>query len=420
MENKEIREFMTKTRLERASIISALIIMSVLVFLNLGNRFFWLDEADTAVLGKRVYQFGYPRAWDGNNIITAANGNDFNEHFIHLRYPWLQFYIAALGQNFGGSSFSVRFIFALIGVMSCLPLYLLANILIGNRKVAHLAMWLYVLSVPVILYIRQVRYYSPSLLLIILIYLFYLKFIDKPKLIYLIAYTISAVLLFNTFLVFFFVTMFVIYSCYLLFDRSINNIKRFAISTCIIIALTLPVFGYYENFLHEINSLREGFVGWYYFVIQILGYIWQLHAYFFPFLILELILLILCFQDKKRKKTPQTEKIKNMRQVWLLLAPVIFTLLSISSLTAIYGTRFLISSLPLVYIICALLIYNIFVRDYVIGVTLTILIVFTNVLNISPYLAIKYTKLDTKYFESFIKPPVPFFSYQFNHIRFIH
>ena len=45
---------------------------AALLLANLGNGCLWQDEAETAVLGKNILRFGYPRAFDGVNRLNPS------------------------------------------------------------------------------------------------------------------------------------------------------------------------------------------------------------------------------------------------------------------------------------------------------------------------------------------------------------
>ncbi|MBU4342578.1 MAG: hypothetical protein KKG21_01055, partial [Candidatus Omnitrophica bacterium] len=42
-----------------------------LIFKNLSNNYLWQDEAESAVYGRNIIKYGYPRAFDGTNLLKA-------------------------------------------------------------------------------------------------------------------------------------------------------------------------------------------------------------------------------------------------------------------------------------------------------------------------------------------------------------
>ncbi len=391
-------------------LIFMLFIMAILAFANLGNRFMYLDEAETALLGKNILTYGYPRAWDGNFLITAANGNDFDQNFVFIRYPWLQYYIAAFGQILGNTNFCVRFWFVILGVISIIPLYRLALNFTERRQTALIAAALYSLSIPVLIYVRSVRYYSPSLLFTILTYLFYLKFIKTPSYKNSIYFSIVSILLFHSFHAFFFITMAVMILCYIIFDFSKENIKKFIISLIIITLFTLPPFIYYYSHITYLGTTREGFQGLYLFLLQLPGYFWIMHVNFFP--VIPLLSIIVIIKVSKRlfspKKRSNLMPLKN-RIRWLLIGPIIIDIIFVSLFSIYFADRFLIACIPSCFILSAVLICKIIDYDKIFGFILAILLIFTNILHISPYIGVKALNSNTKLVESVIKPPLQYF-----------
>src|SRR5262249_32840756 len=60
----------------------------------------------------------------------------------------------------GESTFAARLPFALLGLLAVASVYPLALVLFHDRRVAVLAMAFLALSVPIVLHVRQCRYYS--------------------------------------------------------------------------------------------------------------------------------------------------------------------------------------------------------------------------------------------------------------------
>ncbi|MGB2661903.1 MAG: glycosyltransferase family 39 protein, partial [Candidatus Omnitrophota bacterium] len=153
---------------------------AILIFVNLGNQFLWQDEAETAQLGKNILEYGYPKAFDGKNLVNPTIRTGFGENYAWKYHPWGQFYITALSFLFlGASTFAARLPFAVIGVVNVLMLYLLAYRLTRERFTANCAALLMAFSVPYLLLMRQCRYYAPAVFLVLFILFFYSKFREK-------------------------------------------------------------------------------------------------------------------------------------------------------------------------------------------------------------------------------------------------
>lgn len=393
-------------------LILLLLVMAALAFANLGNRYMYLDEVNTALMGENVLTYGYPRAWDGNYLITSANGNDFDKSFTFISYPWVQYYIAAFAQVFGNSNFCLRFWYVVLGIISVIPFYYLSLGYTKKRHTALIAALFYSLSVPVILYIRTVRYYSPSLLLIILAYFLYHKYIENPSYKYSILFSLACILLFHTFHVFFFITMAVILLCFFIFDYNKQNLKKFIISVITITLFTLPFFIYYYSFIMSLGTTREGFQGLDYFLAQLPGYFWLLHVNFFPVIALAGIYAFVSTTKNlcsKKKQIENDSKNLKMRVRWLLAGPIIINILVVSLFSGYYADRFLIACVPACFILSAYLACKIMGCDKILGFTVVFLLVFTNILNISPYMGLKLLNIDAGKVDAIIKPPVPYF-----------
>ena len=134
---------------------------AVLIFANLGDRYLWDDEAETALLAQRVLRFGVPIAWDGRDLISQRCGTDYDANYLWRETPWLQFYVTALSfKLFGAGTLSARLLFGVLGVLSILSLYVLGVALFRDRALALLASAFLTLSVPFLLHVRQARYYA--------------------------------------------------------------------------------------------------------------------------------------------------------------------------------------------------------------------------------------------------------------------
>lgn len=121
----------------------------------------WKDEAYTAEVGNNVLQYGYPRAWNGQNMMTGSAGNDFNHHFAIINQGWLQFYIAAISiKLLGKNTLAARFPFALFGMLTLVVIWFLAKQIYHKKNIANLTVFYCCCYIPFLLYVRQVRYYS--------------------------------------------------------------------------------------------------------------------------------------------------------------------------------------------------------------------------------------------------------------------
>lgn len=402
------------------------IIMMVLSLSNLANRYLWYDEAHTALMGRNVLEYGVPKVWNGEYLITTSNGNDFNDSLIIVKDGWVQYYLAALAELLS-PLFNVRVCFVVFGIAGAFVLYYLSKELYKKESISILTMALYCLSIPIILYIRQVRYYSPSIFFILLTLHFYLKAIRLNKTKHWVGFTFSAIFLYHSLYMFFIVVLLAISLRYGIYDRAKNNIFKLIASYSFIFLGTFPFFLYNQIFLSNIGDKRSSFQGIENILLQVPGYLWQLNTYFFPFLPLFFICIIIWIKKKITYHYSNTDishddiKIKQKhvfinRSSFFLVSIIVINVSVVSAFSLQYATRYILPSILAGYILCAKILYKIISADRLLGTILTVLIIFTNIVNVSPYLAIKYLMPENLSHIDIIKPPVPYFIAQGNFI----
>ncbi|MFH1279322.1 MAG: hypothetical protein ABIK65_13190 [Candidatus Eisenbacteria bacterium] len=147
-----------------------LVVGAVLLFKNLGNVYFWVDEAETALVARTIGSgedgFNWlPRAWDGRNLVTepgvSVNCDQFNDDLVWTLSPWAMHYFAAAGfRIWGPTTFGGRFLFAMIGLAGILLLYWVGRLYTADSKTALLSAALLALNTPYLLHMRQCRYYG--------------------------------------------------------------------------------------------------------------------------------------------------------------------------------------------------------------------------------------------------------------------
>lgn len=141
----------------------ALILTAVFLFVNLGDRALWEDEAQTALLGRQVAQFGYPYFPSTiNRPSDRIAGDDFNDAGVFVWNTWLPYYLVAGSfLAFGDSELSARLPFALFGLLSLWLYMRLCAEIFPRRPVARFtAVIMFIVCVPLLLHMRQARYYS--------------------------------------------------------------------------------------------------------------------------------------------------------------------------------------------------------------------------------------------------------------------
>lgn len=152
--------------MRRFYLITLLVIFGLLSILGAKKHPLWPDEAYTGVFARNVMNFGYPTAWDGQNIAAYRNGKVLNTQLIDSVTPWLQYYVTAASfKLFGISTFSARLPFIIASLITVWISYRLASS--GSQKLHYrfVSLLLMCTSVPFILFSYQARYYALASLL---------------------------------------------------------------------------------------------------------------------------------------------------------------------------------------------------------------------------------------------------------------
>ena len=396
-------------------------VFSLLVLFNINNPVMNADESVTAMLGKNILQYGVPKAWDGKNLVLAGvNGNEFNESLVYIRDNWLAYYIAALGQLLGGiigldvfgKVLCMRILFAIINILGIFCFHSLVKDITLNKQIRLIALCLYATSIPAILHFRSIYYVSLIPTLVNSTFFFYRKVISKHSWKYCCLFILSSILLFHSLFVHFFIIIISILVIYVFFDIKNSNIKFFVVSFLNILLFTLPWWIYQRSFLNEIET--NIFTRNVRFFETLLGYIWQINTYFFPFITVGVIaLLFFLIKRLKQNKTNErkdSEAFKEkMKMAFTLFLPISFNVIVISFFSSFLETRWLFASIPFLFIIFAYILNFIMEQSRFIGIAVIATITLTNFFHIAPYLLIKNINIDVHIIDNYVKPPVPFY-----------
>jgi len=224
---------------------------SLLMFLNLGDRYFWSDEAYASLWAKSILENGIPKADLGENLLATdlfgepgCQTRCYNEDYVFIFNPWLEDYSIAFSfLIFGINTFAARFPFALFGILTLIALYLFAFKLTNNKKIANLSIFLLSLYIPLYLYSRNARYYSLTMLLALIVLLSYLYFLDNRRYSAII-FAVSNILLFYTHYIPFFATFAALSAHFIIFKFKKKKFKKLICCSAIIFAFTFPWFIY--------------------------------------------------------------------------------------------------------------------------------------------------------------------------------
>lgn len=153
----------------------------LLLFPKLDDAYLWLDEAETAMLGKNILTYGYPSMYDGRNLMNYYPPLH-NEDYVEVVLPWLPYYISAASFYFlGANTFAARLPFAVCGLLVIGLFPLVVRQLTQDGWTRSIAPWLLLLNVPLLLYFRQCRYYGLIILFTLLIIWSYMHLADGRK-----------------------------------------------------------------------------------------------------------------------------------------------------------------------------------------------------------------------------------------------
>ena len=393
-------------------------VMGILTFSGLGNSALSQKEAYNALMGKYVE---YPAAWNQNSYINKISN-------------WPVLCIINFARFFSQSEFSLRLWFAFIGILSAAVFFLLALELASNEYKALLALFIYGTSVPVLLMIRIVDNFSPSLLLINLTLLFYLKWTNRNNKGMLLLFIIVASLLFYSNSLSFIITITNIIFSYIAFDLRVEYNKSFLWANSLICSFTLPFFIFTKISSSTINNYVFPHLGdvW----KRLIRYIWDIQLYFIPFITFILLYFIFTYVNnlgkhiKKSKaqlgfdgiplsildKNPVKNNLivispkyrdvscnKEKRNIGLIIGQLTFSLLAVFLVDSNSSTDFILPGIPMLYVITAIVVSSFYKREKILCFIICMVLVFTNLLNVLPNFIYRYAPLPQHFNEEVFK-----------------
>ncbi len=351
------------------------VIISILMLSNLSNIYLWDDEGETVLLGKNILSYGIPKVYDGKNLV-ARNPQMFNSDFIWTWSSWLHLYIASLSfLIFGFSTFSARFIFVIIGILSFFPIVILLRKVSINKLHYYLSVLFLLFFVPYYLYSRQSRYYALLIFLIsiIAISIYNLSFKNGS----IVWFVVSFVLLFHSNYLSFFALILStsLYFLIVLLKNPSNRIKllkKLIISYAIIFFLTFPWALYIDIFekAKTTVSLTD-------FIMRNIEYIFHSVNSTVPLLLIASSIFFMVFFYFKKNEPVTNQKIffvffNGMVPLIILIFSAVFK-----------DIRYIIGLFPLwISFIFLPIVFLLYRKDYtlkIIGVMIFLLIFFTNI-----------------------------------------
>ncbi len=332
-------------------IILILLALFALLY-NLGDRYLWGDEAETALLGINITKYGVPKITDGKNFIMLnAPGYDYNEDLIWTWSPWLDEYIVAGSfLVFGKSTFSARLPFAVLGFLSFLSMLYIARRIYNKHETAIIAGLLLVTNIAFLLHVRQCRYYAVVMLAQLwLIYGYKLLISGRPKSgIALVVAALTAQFYCNY--IFVFGNIVGLGICTILIRRKhrhliVNMLTCFGI----FVVLVIPWLAYakFQNHAQSVGISNLGY--------NILFYISSLHFYFVA---LPVLLIKPATYAFERLRSPKTERKHTSRDIELLLWLLIPIQLIVTGLMVGAYFRYILSLLPVAILLASTILVN--------------------------------------------------------------
>lgn len=312
--------------------IFLVVLYALLALPNLGVRTLWQDEAETALVARVVEKRGLPFAFDEQGPISQDWTYQFSVSPLWRWHPWLQFYVAAASfKLLGMNALSARLPFVVVGIVAYWYfLRFLKKHGPKDRGFIWMSALFFLFSAPLLLHIRQSRYYALSLLFTLVTIDGYLDaFKNKSSL----RYIFGSILLFHSFLpgalalqgAFFINTV----ALYLLKKIDVSVVKRWVWMFFLTLPFTLPWSWWMHIGPQNLNFDKA-------LVIQhIRQHYIYIHKFIFPFFLLLAFLL----------KPVRWAFFKDRHT--LLFSIIIATNLALFTINHPYFFRYLIPLIPL-------------------------------------------------------------------------
>ncbi len=348
-----------------------LLVGAILIFANLGNRYLWEDETETALLARSILIHGIPKAFDGKNLVSQELGRDYDSNYVWRWTPWLEKYVAALSfAALGEGTWSARAPFALVGVFCLLSVYLLALRIFKDPWLALLALAFLTFSVPFLLHVRQCRYYSLATLGSIWSLYFFFSLIERRRWA-MPAFVVAMSVLFHSNYMIFLGTTVGLGVCLPLLRRQRDFLLRGALALVLPIAVNLPWILFF-NILGKSSEAERLYSPW----TNLRKYYFSINQFALPLLAVLLFLLLLALLRRRRKRVA----IPDVRPFFFLLAfAAVFV--GFIALAPWSFFRYLVGLLPVFAILLAYICRTTWAWNRAWACVVTLVLLFTGVLH---------------------------------------
>jgi hypothetical protein len=286
--------------LPKSLIVLLIVLLALSIFKNISYPLLWNDEAETAMFAKRILTFGYPKVHDGKNVLNLLELPDKSLAIdkgsdAYVVTVWGHFYFAVIGELLSRLTDDIylktalsRIPFAIAGFIGLLVFALtgLQFFRHRNRGLYFLAAFFFLefLSIPLMLHMREVRYYSLALLLLSIIFYLYSRYAVFKTLrssLYIPLLTISMLLLYNTFPPPFFAcvaTIGLIELCRFIKRWSARELMQSTLPLIIAVLMVLPLLRFFHTaeiskayalFFHISGFIQKSLL------LNIVSFLWQ-------------------------------------------------------------------------------------------------------------------------------------------------
>ncbi|MGZ6230541.1 MAG: hypothetical protein ACXWMO_07235 [Syntrophales bacterium] len=381
----------------------------VSLFQNISYPLLWADESITVMHGKRVLEYGYPKVHDGKNVVYDLRhsnprlGVDERTDAYIGGANWGMYYVAAiavklaeLSDDFFTKTAILRIPFALAGLIGLVILGLVGAEFFDSKS-SKKGFWVLfaffeIISILLVLHLREVRYYSLTVFLTALIIFVYTRFriLEKTRYsTYAVLLTISLFFLFVTFAPVYFIFLIAI-SLYesigilkaLLsgytnsnsriaagmpsLDQSFKNYLRSLLPVILSLIVVSPLISFFKTFyiaeeMAKFNFLLFGISKWNMYLYN-LSIIWRYFTSFdltYLVIFLKLCLLLACVRFSF-KDGPSSNTRKLMFSNFLTIIFIVY-FFAIARIPNFPFTRYLILLQPVLAVMIILdmvLIFN--------------------------------------------------------------
>lgn len=377
---KARRGFLDEKNIEYLTVALVLIAASMMVLLNLGNQYLWQDEAQTACIAKTILTHGIPLGTDGVNTFTQEWGAEYGEDFVWRWHTWFSFYVLALFLKlFGTSNFVCRLPFALFGIGSVLMGYYLGKALWGTRRAGVLTVALLLLSVPLLLLLRQCRQYSMAVFFSMWGLYAYLQMLEGRKHAG-VAFGAAAVLLFQSYHIYYGALVAAVILHAALFHR--DRLRTVLLVSVITALINLPwiIWLAGAKFSSSLSYKAKAAMLEQYHVSQLRGFgrIFLMLGYkhILPIPLLGIPFVVTAINCIRARKLPRPEA-RMWNRVALLILFIAINFLAVTMLAPYPHFRYLAPIIPASWLLVALMLERAMRVHWSIGIVLLALLAYT-------------------------------------------